>query len=152
MLGEIFGRNAGDTTTELILTLFLLLRGASIGVFLRFGVPAIFGIIWGLPLFGANRGEGLGNIGDGRGWRAENFAVSTSCGALGLICVTSCDNRGLGKLADSGSSKFSMCSEATCPGWVVSEDLPFGDILNKVAGVAGDAMPLSDAGSGWMAV
>ena len=40
MLGEIFGRSAGDTCEELMLALFFPLRGASWGVFLGFGVVA----------------------------------------------------------------------------------------------------------------
>lgn len=40
MLGEILGRSAGDTWDELMLALFLPLRGASCGVFLGFGVVA----------------------------------------------------------------------------------------------------------------
>ena len=40
MLGEILGRRAGETWDELMLALFLPLRGASCGVFLGFGVVA----------------------------------------------------------------------------------------------------------------
>lgn len=38
ILGDILGNRAGDTCEELMLALFLPLRGASCGVFLRFGV------------------------------------------------------------------------------------------------------------------
>lgn len=38
MLGDILGNKAGDTCEELMLALFFAPRGASCGVFLKFGV------------------------------------------------------------------------------------------------------------------
>lgn len=84
MFGDILGSKAGETATELTLPRFLLPRGANMGVFLRFGVPAPLGRICGLALDGARRGDGFGKIGDGKGWSAETLAVSISGGELEL--------------------------------------------------------------------
>lgn len=67
MLGDILGSRAGDTCDELILALFLLLRGASCGVFLALGVVADDpGASWGLWLAEA-KAPGFAKTGDGRG-------------------------------------------------------------------------------------
>ena len=68
MLGDILGRNAGDTCTELTLDLFLLPFGPMSGVFraLRVGV--------GVDVLGVSRGLGFADVdcagfestGDGR--------------------------------------------------------------------------------------
>ena len=55
---------------------------------------------------------------------------------------------GLEKFTDSGSSKFSICSEVAGSGLFGSAVLLFGEILNSDAGVAGEGFPLSGSAGG----
>lgn len=146
MLGEIFGRSAGDTWDELMLALFFPLRGASCGVFLGFGVVAEDpGVSWGLWLAEA-AAPGLANTGEGKGWKDE--AVPEGVSVAGERIRGDCVVRGARfgflnvlELTDSGSSKFSMFSEAigSEPAGVFDLLALLGDgNLIKEAGVAGE--------------
>jgi hypothetical protein len=75
ILGETLGRRAGETCDEVILALLLWPRGASCGVFLRFGVVAEEpGVSLGLWLVAAatpdfaDTGDGSGSNVDGPPW------------------------------------------------------------------------------------
>lgn len=79
MLGDILGRNAGDTCTELTLPLLLWLPLAnSFGVFRADG-PEDPGARFGLALADA-AAVGLANTGEGSGWKDEPVAVPGSRG------------------------------------------------------------------------
>lgn len=146
ILGDILGRSAGETCTELTLDRFRLVLAAKSGVLREF-VADSFGVNCGLAV--AEEGcEGRVNMGDGNGCRVE-FLLESRSGDTESGCVLICGSCGFGKLADSGSSKFSMCSDAICPGLLESADLFLGDIRKSEAGVAGEAPPFNAAGMAW---
>lgn len=149
MLGDTLGRRAGDTCDELILAL-LLLRGASCGVFLGFGVVAEEpGVNCGLWLAGA-AAPGFANTGDGSGRKAEvppeagSDAGERICGDRILRGARAGFSKVL-ELTGSGSSKFSMPSAAVRSDSPGAPDLfaLLGDgSLISEAGVAGEGFPV----------
>lgn len=110
MLGEILGRRAGETWTELTLPRFLLPLGGSCGVLLPFMDPDP-GASSGLCVAEAVP-DGLEKMGGGNGGTDE-LLTEFGSGEISPGVAASIETRGpLGKFADSGSSKLSICSDA----------------------------------------
>jgi hypothetical protein len=115
MLGEILGRRAGETCTEDMEARFLLPpRAERSGVLRSEVVVEEEGRIRGdcvaeEVVLGLTKGEWVG-------WKVEGFAeveVESEARRIGVRDLTVGVAWALGKLADSGSSKFSMWSEAS---------------------------------------
>src|SRR4051812_35410490 len=90
MLGEILGRSAGDTCTELTLLRFLLLRGSICGVRRALG-PEDPGVSSGLCR-AETPAVGLAKMGDGRGWKEvawAEFGCSDGDTVALFVCVMS---------------------------------------------------------------
>lgn len=142
MLGEILGRKAGDTWIEATLPRFLLPLGVSCGVFFALNDPdpgASCGL-WLADVVAA----GLAKMGEGDGCTEEPLAELGSGDGCSGVAATTERFCSLGKFADSGSSKFSIWSDAICS-WLLTlaAELRLLGELNfiKEAGVAGDGMP-----------
>lgn len=153
MLGDILGNKAGDTWEELILALFMALRGASCGVFRRFGVVVVdeLAASWGLWLADAVV-LARANPGDGNGWNAgvlddaDSVFGDRSCGDF--VCVikgVTSDFCAVPELTGSGSSNFSMTSAAMGSGPAATSGLSAllgeGSFIRD-AGVAGEGFPV----------
>lgn len=143
MLGDILGRNAGDTCTELTLPLLPLLPLAkNCGVLLAEG-PDEPGARLGLALADA-AAVGFAKMGEGSGWNDDALAEPGSDGDWVGVAVSILGGCGLeGKLTDSGSSKDSMWSEAPRSCGFDDADpcaLDEGSFISE-AGVAGDGFP-----------
>lgn len=152
ILGDILGRNAGETCTELTLPLLPWAPLAmSLGVFLAVG-PVEPGPRLGLALAEA-AAAGLAKTGEGSGWDDEALAEPGSDGDWVGVAVSSLGGCGFEeKLTDSGNSNDSMLSgiPRSC-GFDEAElfALEAGSLIRE-AGVAGDGFPWMWAGiAGW---
>lgn len=106
MLGEILGRRAGETCTELTLPLFLLPRAASLGVF-RTEADEFRALIWGLEVDAG--APGRAKAGEGKELKFGVAVVDSIVGVTcPLECVSSRANCGLAGLAGSGKLKPSI--------------------------------------------
>jgi hypothetical protein len=143
IFGEILGRSAGETCTEPTLARFLLPLAARFGVFRTWLVGPDPGASCGLWLAEAAK-LGLAKMGDGSGWKTDVLAGLGSDRGRAGIAVFIGATCPFGKLADSGSSKLSICSAGMASCVVAAADrlLFLGeDSFMREAGVAGEGSP-----------